>query len=106
MMRASNFLLGKHDFTSFRAVGCQAKSPIKTLSKIGITKKKNIITISFTARSFLYNQVRIMSGTLKDVGTGLVKPMELKNIINAKNRSKAGSTAPAKGLTLLKVNYK
>ena len=47
-----------------------------------------------------------MSGTLKDVGTGLVKPMELKNIISAKNRSKAGSTAPAKGLTLLKVNYK
>lgn len=106
MMRASNFLLGKHDFTSFRSVGCQAKSPIKTLSTIGITKKKNIITISFTARSFLYNQVRIMSGTLKDVGTGLVKPMELKNIINAKNRSKAGSTAPAKGLTLFKVNYK
>ena len=106
MMQASNFLLGKHDFTSFRAVGCQAKSPIKTLSKISITKKKNIITISFTARSFLYNQVRIMSGTLKDVGTGLVKPKELKNIISAKNRSGAGSTAPAKGLTLLKVNYK
>ena len=106
MIIASNFLLGKHDFTSFRAVGCQAKSPIKTLSKISIRKKNNIISINFTARSFLYNQVRIMSGTLKDVGTGLVKPAELENIISAKNRSQAGTTAPAKGLTLLKVDYK
>lgn len=106
MTVAANFLLGKHDFTSFRAVGCQAQSPIKTLSKISIRKNNNIISISFTARSFLYNQVRIMSGTLKDVGTGLVKPVDLKDIIRSKNRSKAGTTAPAKGLTLLKVNYK
>ena len=106
MIIASNFLLGKHDFTSFRAVGCQANSPVKTLNKISIRKNNNIISISFIARSFLYNQVRIMVGTLKDAGTGLIKPEELKNIIISKNRSKAGTTAPAKGLTLCKVSYK
>ncbi len=106
MIVASNFLLGKHDFTSFRAAGCQANSPLKTLSKINIKKNNNIISISFTARSFLYNQVRIMAGTLKDVGTGLIKPLDLKNIIISKDRCRAGTTAPAKGLILLNVSYK
>ena len=106
MKRASIFLIGKHDFTSFRAVGCQAASPVKTIEKVLIKKKKNMILIEFIARSFLYNQVRIMTGTLKDVGTGLINAENVKNILDEKNRKSAGITAPARGLTLVKVNYK
>ena len=105
MKKASKYLLGKHDFSSFRASGCQALSPIKTLDKIAIIKKKNIITLTFTARSFLYNQVRIMTGTLKDVGSGLISPVALKRILQKKKRSSSGVTAPSKGLTLYKVYY-
>ena len=105
MKKASNHLLGNHDFSSFRASGCQALSPIKTLDKIGVIKKKNIITLTFTARSFLYNQVRIMTGTLKDVGSGLIKPETLKKILQKKKRASSGITAPSKGLTLYKVYY-
>ena len=105
MKKASKYLLGNHDFSSFRASGCQAISPIKTLDKIAIIKKKNIITLTFTARSFLYNQVRIMTGTLKDVGSGLIKPEALKKILQKKKRASSGITAPSKGLTLYKVYY-
>ena len=105
MKKASKYLLGNHDFSSFRASGCQALSPVKTLDKIAIIKKKNIITLTFTARSFLYNQVRIMTGTLKDVGSGLINPIALKRILQKKKRSSLGVTAPSKGLTLYKVYY-
>ena len=105
MKKASKHLLGNHDFSSFRAAGCQALSPIKTLDKIGVIKKNNIITLTFTARSFLYNQVRIMTGTLKDVGSGLIKPEALKKILQKKKRASSGITAPSKGLTLHKVYY-
>ena len=105
MKKASKYLLGNHDFSSFRASGCQSLSPIKTLDKIAIIKKKNIITLTFTARSFLYNQVRIMTGTLKDVGSGLINPEALTRILQKKKRSSSGITAPSKGLTLYKVYY-
>ena len=105
MKKASKYLLGNHDFSSFRASGCQSLSPIKTLDKIAIIKKENIITLTFTARSFLYNQVRIMTGTLKDVGSGLINPVALKRILQKKKRSSSGITAPSKGLTLYKVYY-
>ena len=106
MLNASYYLLGKHDFSSFRAIGCQSKSPIKTLDKIQIKKKQFIISLRFTARSFLYNQVRIIVGTLKNVGEGLIKAESVGAILKEKNRTKAGTTAPAKGLTLVRVNYK
>ena len=105
MKKASKYLLGNHDFSSFRSSGCQAQSPIKTLDKIVINKKKNIITLAFTARSFLYNQVRIMTGTLKDVGIGLKNPEALQTILQKKKRASAGVTAPSNGLTLYKVYY-
>ena len=105
MKKASKYLLGNHDFSSFRASGCQALTPIKTLDKIAIIKRKNIITLTFTARSFLYNQVRIMTGTLKDVGSGLIKPVALRRILQKKERSSSGVTAPSTGLTLYKVYY-
>ena len=105
MKKASKYLLGNHDFSSFRSSGCQASSPIKTIDKITINKKKNIITLTFTARSFLYNQVRIMTGTLKDVGSGLKNPAALKRILHKKKRSNSGVTAPSNGLTLYKIYY-
>ncbi|MAK09309.1 MAG: tRNA pseudouridine(38-40) synthase TruA [Rhodobacteraceae bacterium] len=105
MKKAASYLIGKHDFTSFRAAGCQASSPTKTIEKILINKKKNIITITFIARSFLYNQVRIMTGTLKNVGSGLVSNKKFKKILQERNRASAGVTAPAKGLTLMKIIY-
>lgn len=105
MKKAAEHFKGKQNFSSFRAKGCQASSPIKTLEKVAIYKKKKIIIITFTARSFLYNQVRIMVGTLKDIGAGLIAHQNLKKIIRDKNRASAGVTAPAKGLTLLRVFY-
>ena len=106
MKLAADNLIGKHDFSSFRAKGCQASSPLKTLDDVKITKVKNIIKINFTARSFLYNQVRIMVGTLKEVGLEKIDPFEIKNILKKKDRSLAGVTAPPKGLTLEKICYK
>ena len=105
MREAANYLIGKHDFSSFRSAGCQASSPIKTIEKILISKKNNIVTTTFIARSFLYNQVRIMTGTLKDVGSGLITHQKFKKILLEKNRACAGITAPAKGLTLIKICY-
>ena len=106
MIKAAEILKGRHDFSSFRAKGCQAKSPIKTLDNIKITKRKSLIQLTFTAKSFLYNQVRIMVGTLKDVGNNLIEPDDLRYILTKKLRKLSGVTAPAKGLTLLKVLYK
>ena len=105
MRLASNLLIGKHDFSSFRSKGCQSTSPIKNIENISIIRKKKIIKINFFARSFLYNQVRIMTGTLKDVGSGLITHQKFKKILLEKNRASAGITAPAKGLTLMKICY-
>jgi tRNA pseudouridine38-40 synthase len=105
MKKAANFLVGKHNFSSFRASGCQSNSPVKTIDSIIIKRNKNIITLSFIARSFLYNQVRIMSVTLKDVGTGLITPHRFRKIIEERDRTSAGITAPSKGLTLMKIYY-
>ena len=106
MRLASSFFIGKHDFTSFRSKGCQSSSPIKTIDNILITKKNKVIKINFFARSFLYNQVRIMVGTLRDVGLGKKEPEDIDQIIKKKDRSFAGITAPSKGLSLLKIQYK
>ncbi len=105
MIEGSRYLIGRHDFSSFRAKGCQANSPLRTLEKIKVSKKKNIIKLSFFAKSFLYNQVRIMVGTLRDVGIRSIAPEEVQKILREKNRNIAGITAPAKGLTLRKITY-
>ncbi len=105
MVEASNHLIGMHDFSSFRSKGCQAISPLKTIEKIKISKEYNIIKLNFLAKSFLYNQVRIIVGTLKEIGEGLISVKEIKEILKKKNRKFAGITAPAKGLTLKKISY-
>ncbi len=105
MRQGAQYLLGHHDFTSFRAAACQAKSPIKTLDKLDIIKQGDEIIFTVEARSFLHHQVRNMVGTLKMVGEGKLSPDDVKRILDAKNRSAAGVTAPAEGLYLAKVMY-
>jgi tRNA pseudouridine38-40 synthase len=105
MRQGAQYLLGHHDFTSFRAVACQAKSPIKTLDKLDIDKQGDEIVFTVEARSFLHHQVRNMVGTLKTVGEGKLQPEDIKTILEAKDRRRAGVTAPACGLYLSKVTY-
>jgi len=109
MKLGASYLIGKHDFTSFRDSECQAKSPIKTLDKINIFQNqsnKNEIIFELTAKSFLHHMVRNIVGTLKDVGDGTTKPEKVKEILEGKNRSLAGQTCPACGLYFVGVEYK
>lgn len=103
MKIASQKLIGKHDFTSFRAAQCQAKSPIKTLDMCTITQNGDEIVFEFSARSFLHHQVRNMVGTLVEIGMG--KDLDIDKIFDAKNRSAAGINAPASGLYFVSANY-
>lgn len=103
MQQAATDLIGKHDFTSFRAAQCQAKSPIKTLDTCKITRHGAVIIFEFSARSFLHHQVRNMVGTLVEIGKG--KPYNIREILTAKNRSAAGPTAPACGLYFIGADY-
>lgn len=105
MREGAKYLLGKHDFSSFRGAGCQALSPIKTLDKLDIVKHDDEIHFIVEAKSFIYHQVRNMVGTLKSVGEGRLQPKDIKTILEAKDRKKAGVTAPACGLYLNKVIY-
>lgn len=103
MKSSAKKLIGKHDFTSFRAAQCQAKSPIKTLDSVSITQNGEEITFEFSARSFLHHQVRNMVGTLVEIGMG--KPYDIDKIFDAKDRSAAGITAPASGLYFVAADY-
>lgn len=103
MQDAAQKLIGKHDFTSFRAAQCQSKSPIKTLDSVTITQNGDEIVFEFSARSFLHHQVRNMVGTLVEIGMG--KPYDIDEIFNAKDRSAAGINAPASGLYFVSADY-
>ena len=103
MKMAAQKLIGNHDFTSFRASECQAKSPIKTLDKIEISQNGDEIIFEFSARSFLHHMVRNIVGTLIEIGLG--KPYDIDEILSAKNRSVAGPTAPADGLYFIRADY-
>ncbi len=103
MRTAADKLIGHHDFTSFRATQCQAKSPIKTLDTCRITTNGDEIYFDFSARSFLHHQVRNMVGTLVEIGLG--KPYDINEIFAARMRSAAGPTAPASGLYFISADY-
>ena len=105
MRQAAQHLLGHHDFSSFRAAKCQAKSPLKTLDVFEITQNNEEIICYVKAKSFLHHQVRNMVGTLKMVGDGHLAPDDIKSIIEAKDRSAAGPTSPAHGLYLKEIFY-
>jgi tRNA pseudouridine38-40 synthase len=105
MAEAARHLVGRHDFTSFRASICQAASPIKTLDTLDVTRDGDEILIEARARSFLHHQVRNMVGTLKLVGETKWTAADLRNALEARDRGAAGPTAPPEGLYLLEVKY-
>lgn len=106
MHRAAQPLLGKHDFTSFRAAACQANSPLRTLDRLDVTLDDDIITVTAEARSFLHHQVRNLVGTLKLVGDGSWAATRVEAALEARDRAAAGPTAPAEGLMLAGVGYR
>ena len=103
------FLIGTHDFTTFRSSICQANSPIKTIDSIFIKEKElpneRIIVIEFKAKSFLHNQVRSIVGSLEKVSSNKWRPDQIKYILEAKDRSKCGPLAPPQGLYLKNIVY-
>jgi tRNA pseudouridine38-40 synthase len=105
MHAAAQALIGQHDFTTFRAAECQAKSPVKTLDKLSVRRAANEIHIEASARSFLHHQVRSMAGSLKLVGEGKWRAKDLKDALDAKDRARCGVVAPPDGLYLVKVDY-
>ena len=105
MDRAAKHLLGHHDFSSFRASACQAKSPMRTLDSLSVTREGDHLIIRAQARSFLHHQVRNMAGSLKMVGEGTWPESRIGEILAAQNRAVAGPTAPAEGLYFVSVGY-
>ncbi len=105
MHAAAQSLRGHHDFTSFRATSCQAKSPVRTLDRLDVRREGERIVIEAAARSFLHHQVRNMVGTLKLVGQGLWPVARVAQALAACHRAAAGPTAPPDGLTLMEVRY-
>jgi tRNA pseudouridine38-40 synthase len=105
MQEAANMLLGTHDFTTFRATECQAKSPMKTLDRFDVSAQGDEIMLYAKARSFLHHQVRSMVGTLKLVGEGKWQPYDVALALSARDRTRCGPVAPPEGLTLLRVDY-
>lgn len=105
MKEACKYFIGKHDFKAFCSSSCMSKTTIRTIYDLSLTKNDDIITIEITGDGFLYNMVRIIVGTLIDVGHLKKKPEDVKNIILSKDRKKAGKTAGACGLVLCKIYF-
>ncbi len=105
MHQAAQALVGAHDFTTFRDLRCQAKSPVKTLDEARVWREGEEVRLAFSARSFLHRQVRSMTGSLAEVGTGRWSAAELKAALEARDRAACGPVAPADGLYLVGVDY-
>lgn len=105
MHAAAQVLVGRHDFTTFRAAGCQARSPVKTLDRLDVTDDGEEVRIQASARSFLHHQVRSMAGSLKHVGEGKWSMDDMRAALEARDRARCGVIAPAAGLYLMRVEY-
>ena len=105
MREAASYLVGTHDFKTFCANKKMKKSTVRTIYSIDIEEKDGIVSIRYNGNGFLYNMVRILTGTLIDVGRGKRKPEEMQGILDAMERGAAGFTAPAQGLYLVEVEY-
>lgn len=105
MQRAADYLKGEHDFKSFCSANTVAETTVRTIYDISVEKSGDMISIRVTGSGFLYNMVRIIAGTLMEVGRGNITPEKMPDILNALDRTKAGPTAPACGLTLVKYEF-
>lgn len=105
MQEASKYLIGKHDFSSFRDSECQSQNPIRTIKDIKITKIDDLITIDVSAKSFLHHMVRNIVGTLFYVGKDKITVKDVEKILKAKDRTLSGPNAPACGLYFMEVQY-
>jgi len=105
MQQAAKYLEGEHDFKAFKASGTSSKSSVRTIYKLTVSQEGNLIKITVTGNGFLYNMVRIISGTLVEVGLGKIAPEEVKEILAEGKRERAGKTLPAQGLFLMQVDY-
>ena len=105
MKEAIKYFEGEHDFRGFKASGTSSKSTVRTIYKAEIKQDGERIIIELTGNGFMYNMVRIIAGTIVDVGLGKIKPEEIPQIIESKDRTKAGKTLPAEGLYLVEVYY-
>ena len=105
MREAADYLVGEHDFKSFCTVRTQAEETVRTIYSLDITKQEDMITIRISGSGFLYNMVRIIAGTLLEVGMGAYPPEHMEEILDARDRQAAGRTAPARGLTLVSMEY-
>lgn len=105
MREAADYLVGEHDFKSFCSVNTTAETTVRTIYDIALDQSGDMITIRITGSGFLYNMVRIIVGTLMEVGRGNLDPGKMVDILKACDRAKAGPTAPAHGLTLVKYEF-
>lgn len=105
MQRAAAYFVGEHDFQSFCAAGSQVKSTVRSIYSMEVEEMGDLVKIRVRGNGFLYNMVRILAGTLIEVGKGRIKPGHMNEIIKSKDRSQAGPTAPAHGLSLIEIKY-
>lgn len=105
MQRAADYLVGNHDFKSFCSVNTQVKDTVRTIFSINVEKSGEIIIIRVVGNGFLYNMVRIIAGTLIQAGLGRINSEDIELMLNVKDRNAAGPTAPARGLTLVGIQY-
>lgn len=105
MHNAAQYLVGKHDFTTFRGAHCQAKTPVRDLQKISVSQKGQCIVLDITANAFLHHMVRNIAGSLMAIGQEKYPPTWMKDLLEAKDRKQAGMMAPAEGLYLINVSY-
>ncbi len=105
MRQGAEYLVGEHDFKSFCGAGAQVKTTVRTIHSLQVLRDGELITIRITGSGFLYNMVRIIAGCLMEIGGGAYPPEHMKEILEARDRKAAGPTAPARGLTLVKIEY-
>lgn len=105
MKKAAAFLVGTHDFTSFSTARADVTDRVRTIYELNLSKEGDMITLRIRGNGFLYNMVRIITGTLLRVGGGFILPEEIPDILRAKDRERAGETARPEGLTLIKIEY-
>lgn len=105
MKEAAKVFIGKHDFRSFQSTGADTVTSVRTIKRLTVKRERGFVVISVTADGFLYNMVRIITGTLVDAAFGLYSPGDISAVLEAKDRTRAGKTAPPDGLYLAEVEY-